>query len=87
MADNCDESGGVPPSAPDGAATPDSRERPALFGDMVEADIDWLRSLANGQSDIAFFQRICGIANRMEVLIGAYNTSLRRECQEVSNGR
>lgn len=84
---------GFPPSPPaDGPPSPDSRERPALIGDQVDADIWRLRSLCVGlwaaesesSREMAAWYADC--ANRYEIIAGAYFATWRREKQELNNG-
>jgi hypothetical protein len=77
------KSGDATPSAPDGVGAPDSRERPALFGDLVDSDVRYLLDIAQGCNERDEI-RLKAIATRMEVLLGAYNTALSRERHEVN---
>lgn len=89
MSERFDESLGSTPSTQSGAATPDSRERPALIGDLCDADIASLRELAAILDAIgnafAGAERFRDIATRYEIILGAYSTALRNGKHEVGN--
>ena len=91
---NLESAGGLPPSlSGSGAPTPDSRERPALIGDQVDADVSRLRSLSVGpwaaesESSHEMAKWYADCANRYEIISGAYFATWRRETQALAGGR
>ncbi len=83
--------GGIlPPSPPaGGVAAPGGRERPALIGDQVDADIARLRSIAVGpwvsenESTRQMAEWYLACANRYEIIAGAYFATWERKQHSV----